>query len=77
VFVPGPVIVHVAFGSHPPLLVVHELSAVHFLPFPELPLLQTQVSVPGPVIVHVAFGSQPPLPVAHAFTAAHTRPDPE
>jgi hypothetical protein len=33
-FVPGPVIVQVAFTSHPPLLVVHGLTAAHVWPLP-------------------------------------------
>jgi hypothetical protein len=35
VFVPGPVDVQVALVSQPPLLVVHELTAVQVVPFPE------------------------------------------
>jgi hypothetical protein len=34
-FVPGPVLVHVAWGSQPPLLVLHELTGAQTVPVPE------------------------------------------
>jgi hypothetical protein len=34
VFVPAPVLVHVAFGSQPPLFVLQELAAVQVAPVP-------------------------------------------
>jgi hypothetical protein len=34
VFVAGPVLVHCAFGSHPPLFVLHELTGVQVIPSP-------------------------------------------
>jgi hypothetical protein len=35
VLVPGPVLVHVAFASHPPLFIKHALIVVHVRPSPE------------------------------------------
>jgi hypothetical protein len=35
VFVPGPVLVHLAFGSQPPLFVLHELTGAQLWPLPE------------------------------------------
>jgi hypothetical protein len=35
VFVPGPLLVHVAFGEQPPLFVEQELMGVHVIPSPE------------------------------------------
>ena len=55
----------VAFTSHPPLLVVQGLTAVHVVPLPVYPGLQAQVAVFGPVDVHCAVAAQPPLFVAH------------
>ena len=60
-FVPGPVIMHVAFGSQPPLAVRHALIAAQTVPLPAKPPLQAHEFVPGPVLVQRALGSQPPL----------------
>jgi hypothetical protein len=76
VFVPGPVEVHAAFASQPPLLVLHELTAAHTVPVPEYPVAQVHDLVPGPVEVHAAWESQPPLPVAQALIAAQVLPSP-
>jgi hypothetical protein len=35
VFVPAPVLVHVAFAEQPPLPIRHELTAVQVFPSPE------------------------------------------
>jgi hypothetical protein len=35
VLVPGPVLVHVAFGSQPPWLMLHESTAAQNAPVPE------------------------------------------
>jgi hypothetical protein len=34
-FVPGPVLVHVAFGEQPPLLMLQELIGAQTVPVPE------------------------------------------
>jgi hypothetical protein len=60
-FVPGPVLAQTAFGSQPPLLMVHESTAVHVVPFPEYPVSQVHEFVAGPVGLHTALWSQPPL----------------
>jgi len=54
VFVPGPVLLQVAFGSHPPFCVRHELIGLQTVPVPEYPALHVHVLVPGPVEAHVA-----------------------
>jgi hypothetical protein len=47
-FVPGPVLLQVAFVAQPPLLTEHELMAAQAEPVPEYPVLQAHVLVPGP-----------------------------
>jgi hypothetical protein len=76
VLAPGPVIVQVAFASHPPLFVVHGLIAVHVIPLPVNPGLQAQVAVFAPVGVHCAVAAHPPLLVAHALIPVHIMPLP-
>jgi hypothetical protein len=76
VFVPGPVIVHVAFTSHPPLFVVQGLTGVHVIPLPVYPGLHAHVAVLGPVGVHCAVVAQPPLLVAQALIPVHVMPLP-
>jgi hypothetical protein len=76
VFVPGPVMVQVAFTSQPPLFVVHGLTGVHVMPLPEYPGLHAHVAVLGPVDVHCAVVAQPPLLVAHALIPVHFMPSP-
>jgi hypothetical protein len=75
-FVPGPVLLHVALGAHPPLLVWHELTGAQAVPVPEYPGLQAHELVPGPVLVQVALLSQPPLPTAHELIGVHVIPLP-
>ena len=77
VLVPGPVLVHVAFGSQLPWLMLHESTAAQDAPVPEYPVLQVHVLVPGPVDAQVAFGSQPPWLTVHASMAAQDTPVPE
>lgn len=76
VLVPGPVIVQVAFTSHPPLFVVQGLTGVQVIPLPEYPGLQAHVAVFGPVGVHCAVVAQPPLLVAQALIPVHFIPSP-
>jgi hypothetical protein len=76
VLVPGPVLVHVAFASHPPLLVLHELTGVQVIPSPEYPVLHAHVRMLGPVLVHLAVAAQPPLFVAHAAIPVQVVPLP-
>ena len=76
-FVPGPVLVHAALGSHPPWLVAQLLTAAHAVPVPVYPVLHAHVFVPGPVLVHVALASQPPLAVAQLLIGLHVLPLPE
>jgi hypothetical protein len=77
VLVPGPVLVHVAFGSQPPWLMLHESTDAQDAPVPEYPVLQVHVLVPGPVDAQVAFGSQPPWLTVHESMAAQDTPVPE
>ena len=76
-FVVGPVLVHAAFGSQPPLFVSQVVIPRQVAPLPMYPWLQAQVLVPGPVEVHVALGSHPPLFVPHELMATQTLPLPE
>jgi hypothetical protein len=76
VLVPGPVLVHVAFGSQPPWLMLHESTAAQDAPVPEYPVLQVHVLVPGPVDAQVAFVSQPPWLTVHESMAAQDTPVP-
>jgi hypothetical protein len=76
VFAPGPVMVHVALGSHPPLFVAHGLTGAQVPPSPAYPELQAQVAVFAPLGVHCAVGAHPPLFVAQAFTPMHVIPLP-
>jgi hypothetical protein len=76
-FVPGPVSVHEACESQPPLPVAQESMAVHVVPFPLYPVLHLQVAVPAPVEVQCACEAQPPLLVAHAFVPVQVIPSPE
>jgi hypothetical protein len=75
-FVPGPVEVQVAFGSHPPPFCKQLLTGAQTCPLPEYPTLQEHVFVPGPLLVQVALGSQPPLPVVQESTGEQTLPSP-
>jgi len=74
--VPGPVIAQVAFGSQPPLLVVHGFTGLHVLPSPAYPWLHAQLAVFGPVGVHCAVAAHPPLAVAHALMPVQLMPLP-
>ena len=76
VFVPGPELVQVALGSHPPLFVAHELIAAHVIPLPVYPGLHAQVTVSGPVDVHWAVAAHPPLLTAHPLIPMHVIPLP-
>jgi hypothetical protein len=73
----GPVLVHAALGSHPPLPTAQELMPVHVWPSPVYPTLHAHVLVPGPVWVQVALESQPPFSVVHGLTEVQTAPLPE
>ena len=75
-FVPGPVLLHVAFVAQPPLLKRHELMAAQAVPVPEYPVLQAHVLVPGPVEVQTACTSQPPPLTLQLSTAVQTFPLP-
>jgi hypothetical protein len=75
-FVPGPVLAHVALGSHPPWLTLHESTAAHVFPLPAYPVWQAQVLVAGPVVVHVALLSQPPLFTRQLSIAVQVVPSP-
>ena len=59
------VLVQVAFGSQPPLLLEHSFTSVHVVPLPVNPVLHAQLRLPVE-FVQVAFGSQPPLFVLHS-----------
>jgi hypothetical protein len=76
VFVPGPVVVHVAFAAQPPLFIVHELIWVQVIPSPLYPGLQAQLTALGPVDVHWALVAQPPLLIAHPLIPVHVLPSP-
>jgi hypothetical protein len=71
---PG-VFVQSAFGSQPPLLVLHLSMSTHpALPVPVYPAGHAlHVKLPG-VFVHVVFASQPPRFVAHSSTSTHSVP---
>lgn len=77
VFVPGPVLLQVACGSHPPLFVRHESTGAQTVPVPEYPAPHLHVFVPGPVDVQVACGSQAPTPAVQLLIGAHVLPSPE
>ena len=75
VLAPGPVGVHVALGSQPPLAVTQELIGSHANPFPLKPGLHEQV-LPSEYEKHRAEGSHPPLLVAQTPTPTHPKPSP-
>ena len=70
------VLVHVAFGLHPPLFVAHSLMSLHVVPLPVKPVLHAQVKLPA-VFVHVALTSHPPLFVLHSLMSVQVTPLPE
>lgn len=74
--VPGPELVQVAFGSHPPFLVAQELTAVQVIPLPVYPGLHAQVTVSAPVDVHCAVDAHPPFPTAHPLIPVQVIPLP-
>ena len=74
--VPGPVLLQVACGSHPPLFVRHDSTGAHTVPVPEYPGAHVHVFVPGPVDAHVACASQPPTPAMQLLTGVHVLPSP-
>jgi hypothetical protein len=75
-FVPGPVLVQMAFGSQPPWPMLHESTAVQVVPVPAYPVWQAHVFVAGPVLVHAALASQPPLFTKQLSIGAQLRPAP-
>jgi len=76
VLVPGPLLVHIAWASHPPLPVAHELIGMQVVPSPEYPVLHAHVFVLAPVLVHLAVAAHPPLFVAHDWMPVQTMPLP-
>ncbi len=68
-------LMQVASGSQPPLLVAHSLTSVQVVPSPVNPFLQVQVRLPA-VFEQVAFTSQPPLAVAHSLMSVQVVPLP-
>ena len=78
VSVPGPVLVQLAFGSHPPLVMRHALIGAQVVPSPLYPSWQAQDAVPASVTEHAAAGAHPPLFTTQAPTVAtHVVPLPE
>lgn len=75
VFVPGPLLVQVAWVSHPPLAVAHESTAAQTVPLPVYPVLHVHVG-PVAVDVHFAVAAQPPFFVAQDPTPVHVVPLP-
>jgi hypothetical protein len=75
-FVPGPVLLQVAVGAHPPLLKRHEFMAAQAVPVPEYPVLHAHVLVPGPVDVQTACTSHPPPLTLQLSIALQTFPLP-
>jgi hypothetical protein len=75
VFVPGPVLLQLAWVSQPPLLVAHESTAAHTVPFPVYPVLQVQVMV-APLRAHFAAEAQPPLFAAQRPLPVQVLPSP-
>ena len=63
----------VALASHPPLLVLHELTAVQICPpFVVLyPVLQLQVYQPGELVQVALFASQCDVPSPHSLLSTH------
>jgi hypothetical protein len=76
VFVPGPVLVQLAWASQPPLLIRHESIGEHTTPLPVYPVLQAQLGVP-PSAEQAAVAAHPPLFVAQAPTPVQVVPLPE
>jgi hypothetical protein len=73
VFVPGPVLVQLAFGSQLPWLVAQELAGEQIVPSPMYPDLHVHTGS-TPFALQVAFGSQPPWLTVQGSTAASEAP---
>jgi hypothetical protein len=72
-FVPGPVMVQVAFGSQLPWSVAQELAGAQIVPSPMYPELHVHIAR-GPFAAHDAFGSQPPWLTVQGLTDASAAP---
>jgi len=73
-FVPGPVDVHVAFGSQSPWVVAQASTGAHDRPSPPYPVWHTQETSAALVDAHVALGAQPPLPTSHVGVVEASAP---